>query len=354
MEDKISKILNGEIDVDIELKAVLPPSKSLAQIIASFANTNDGYLILGATKVNNKIKTIGLGSDFYANDITIKALNLLSPKLSTVSFDHVALHDKRLFVIHIQKSEVPILVENKKYIRNNGVTLLEFSESIEQYDGHEIIKQIAYELLKSKSTGTSSKQAFINHFLSILKLFSSLSPILYPKNPNTPTDIIEGKLMCRILFSSFVDNFEGYLADLLYEVFLAKPDSLKSDVKTVTIKEVLECPSIEDFVKFIANKEMKNLQRGSVRSFLKQNQQIGKLKAISNDEIDDVEKVLQIRHLYTHKNGIADEKFLNYYSDSRINCEYQMSIKTICDKFIYLFDIVEKIDIKAIDKYNLS
>ncbi|KAA6300546.1 MAG: hypothetical protein EZS26_003313 [Candidatus Ordinivivax streblomastigis] len=142
--------------------------------------------------------------------------------------------------------------------------------------------------------------------------------------------------------------------DLLYEIFLAKPESLKSDKKTVTIKEVLDCPSIEEFVKYIANKEMKSLQRGSVKIFLEKNEQIGELGAISKDEIDEIGRIMEIRHLYTHKNGIVDEKFLNSYSNFKIDTEHQMSIETICKKFVYLFAIAEKVDKKAIEKYKLS
>lgn len=43
------------------------------------------------------------------------------------------------------------------------------------------------------------------------------------------------------------DNFEIYLSDLLYEIYLANPSTLKSH-QQVTIKEVLDCADMQEFV----------------------------------------------------------------------------------------------------------
>ena len=49
----------------------------------------------------------------------------------------------------------------------------------------------------------------------------------YPKGSNVPTDNAEGKMLMRILFSSCADNFEIFMSDLLYEIYLAKPETLE-------------------------------------------------------------------------------------------------------------------------------
>ena len=51
----------------------------------------------------------------------------------------------------------------------------------------------------------------------------------------------------RILFSSCADNFETFLSDLLYEIYLANPNTLKSN-QQVTIKEIIDCPDMQEFV----------------------------------------------------------------------------------------------------------
>ena len=49
-ENVYSTILQPESET-LEYKAVLPPSKSIAQIICSFANTKGGILILGVSEI---------------------------------------------------------------------------------------------------------------------------------------------------------------------------------------------------------------------------------------------------------------------------------------------------------------
>ena len=100
-------------------------------------------------------------------------------------------------------------------------------------------------------------------------------------------------------YSSFADNFETYLSDLLYEIFLAQPETLKSQ-QQVTIKEVLDCSDLQEFVNYWANKQIGKLQKGSVKGFIEDNQQIKKLDAIDKPTQHEIEKILQIRHLYSH------------------------------------------------------
>jgi hypothetical protein len=178
--------------------------------------------------------------------------------------------------------------------------------------------------------------------------------MLYPRDPNTPTTNQEGKILARILFSSFVDNFETYLSDLLYEIFLAKPATLKSS-STVTIKEILDCSDLQEFVNYLAKQKIGKLQKGSVKGFISDNPQISNLNVIDNLKQSEIEKILQIRHLYSHRNGIVDEKFLQYFTgEFSLNVEHQMSIDEVCDKLCYLAEVAHQIDSAAIAKYKLA
>lgn len=201
---------------------------------------------------------------------------------------------------------------------------------------------------------TNSKTKLIEHYLSILKIFDDLGSILYPEHPDNPTTNQEGKVLSRILFSSFVDSFETYLSDLLYEIFLANPSTLKSK-QEVTIEEVLNCSDLQEFVKYWAKQRLAKLQKGSVKGFIEENKQISQLGVLDKDKQKEIEKILQIRHLYTHRNGIVDEKFLQYYTDEHaINSEHRMSINQICDILCYLINIANQIDIAAINKFKLA
>jgi len=201
---------------------------------------------------------------------------------------------------------------------------------------------------------TEAKRQLVEHYQKILRIIDDLADVLYPEKPEIPSNAEEGKVLSRILFGSFVDNFETYLSNLLYEIYLARPETLKSE-QQVTVKEVLECGDIQDFIEYIAKQKIARLQKGSVKGFIKENKQINSLNAISSDEQNEIEKILQIRHLYTHRNGIIDEKFLKFFKAGyTLNEEHLMPISDICSKISYLLMVVEKIDIAAIDKYQLG
>ena len=117
----------------------------------------------------------------------------------------------------------------------------------------------------------------------------------------------------------------------------------------------INCSDLQDFVKFWAKQKIGKLQKGSVRGFLKDTKQIRDLQVLDKDEQNEIEKILQIRHLYAHRNGMVDEKFLQFFTGKfTIGSEHQMGIKKIFEKLDYLTDVVNRIDRSAIDKYKLS
>lgn len=351
IEEEVSQLIGTPESETLEYKAVLPPSKNIAQLICSFANSNGGFIVLG---VSDNFEINGLSEDFHANTITHKALDLLSPQ-PIVHYQYVAFKSKKLYVIKIEKSSVPISLENKIYKRIGASSkLINPTEITFKQNGYERIRNLNLQLEVLKQESTNSKIKLIEHYQSILKIIDDLGVLLYPLDPTQTTSNQEGKILSRILFSSFVDNFETYLSDLLYEIFLANPSTLKS-AQTVTIEEVLNCSDLQEFVRYWSKQKLGKLQKGSVRGFIKDNKQISDLGAIDEIQQNEIEKILQIRHLYSHRNGIVDEKFLQYFTGQfTLNVEHQMPISEICDKLCYLVNITDQIDTKAKLKYRLA
>lgn len=349
--NEVVKIIGQPESSNLEYKSVLPPSRNIAQLISSFANADGGYIVLG---VSDNLEINGLSEDFHANAITHKALDLLSPQ-PQVSYQYVAYKGKKLYAIKVDKSNLLIAVEGKIYQRTGAnVKLLNPTEIQFKPGGYSRIKIISQQIEAYKKEATNAKTKLIEHYQSILKIIDDLGHMLYPIDTSAPTVNQEGKILARILFSSFVDNFETYLSDLLYEIFLAKPATLKSS-STVTIKEVLDCSDLQEFVNYLAKQKIGKLQKGSVKGFISDNAQINNLNVIDNLKQNEIEKILQIRHLYSHRNGIVDEKFLQYFAgEFALNLEHQMSIDEICDKLCYLAEIAHQIDSAAIAKYKLA
>ena len=351
-EQVSSTILQPESEI-LEYKAVLPPSKSIAQIICSFANTKGGLLILGVAEIGG-LKVSGLSEDFRATSITHKAIDLLSPK-PTIDYGYVQHDGKKLFAIKVEKAESKVSLEGKIFIRE-GDRIIQSNPTtnIFQAGGYRRILLINNSLESLKSKSTDSKLKLLEHYQSILKMIDNLKPLLYPEDPRKFTTVKEGKVLSRILFSSIVDNFETYLSDILFEIYLAKPETLKSE-QMVKVEDVLNCTDIQEFITFWAKQKIGKLQKGSVKGFIADNKQIKDLNVISNTIQDDIEKILQIRHLYSHRNGIVDDKFLKYFPIGySYGSEHQMSIDEILYKVEYLSNIIDQIDKGTILKYSLS
>ncbi len=351
IKDELNQIIGQAESSTLEYKSVLPPSKNIAQLISSFANADGGYIVLG---VSDDLEINGLSEDFHANAITHKALDLLSPQ-PKIYYQYVEYNGKKLYIIKVEKSNSLISVEDKIYKRiGSEVRLLNYTEVQFKPNGYLRIKIINQQLEEYKKKATNAKTKLIEHYQSILKIIDDLGQILYPVDANVPTINQEGKILTRILFSSFVDNFETYLSDLLYEIFLAHPATLKSK-QEVTIEEVLKCSDLQEFVKYWAKEKLSKLQKGSVKGFIKDNRQISTLDVLDESKQNEIEKVLQIRHLYCHRNGVVDEKFLQYFVGKfALNSEHQMSISEICDTLCYLAEITDQIDLAAIAKYKLA
>ncbi len=347
-----SIILQPESEI-LEYKAVLPPSKSIAQIICSFANTSGGLLILGVTEIGG-LKVSGLSEDFRATSITHKAIDLLSPK-PIVDYGYVQHNGKKLFAIRVEKSSSIISLEGKIFIRN-GERITQKNPVSEVFLTGEYnrILSLNTTLESFERKSTDSKLKLLEHYQSILKMVDNLKPLLYPEAPDKFTTVKEGKVLSRILFSSIVDNFETYLSDILFEIYLAKPETLKSE-QMVKVEDVLNCSDIQEFITFWAKQKIGKLQKGSVKGFIGENKQIKDLSVFDRTTEDAIEKILQIRHLYSHRNGIVDDKFLKYFPAGYTNgTEHQMTIDEILDTLNYLSEIIDRLDNAATQKYSLS
>ncbi|MDH7448412.1 AlbA family DNA-binding domain-containing protein [Aquimarina sp. 2201CG14-23] len=350
--EEIEGIIGLPESSTLEYKAVLPPSGNLAQMISAFANSKGGYIILGVSDLG---KVLGLSNDFNAPELTRIAISKLSLPV-TYYYKYLVIKGKKIFAIKIiEKDGINVSIQGKTYKRvGEQIKLLNPSPIEFKKDGFKKIIEINIQLQQNKEEATNSLNNYIEHCQSILKIIDNLDRILYPVSPKKVTTDQEGKILTRILFSSFVDNFEAYLSDLLYEIYLSEPSTLKSG-SPVTVEEVLNCSDMEDFIKYCAKKRLLKLQKGSVKGFIKDNSQIRNLNIIDKNTQETIEKILQIRHLYSHRNGIVDDKFLQFFSgEFQINQEHQLSINEVCNHLIYLFGIASKIDFEALTKYKLS
>jgi len=141
----------------LEYKAVLPPSRSIAKIISSFANTYGGYIVLGVAESNGKIEVVGLSEDFNATGIVDKAINMMSPK-PEVTHEYIAHGGKRLYVIKVDKANGSITVDGKLHIRKGDRSIVQENSEIE-YKAKRFprLEQFSEKLTQIQATATEAK-----------------------------------------------------------------------------------------------------------------------------------------------------------------------------------------------------
>lgn len=335
----------------LEYKAVLPPAATVAQLIGAFANTKGGAIVLGVVNEGKKILINGLSDEFRAVQITRKAIELLSPT-PAVKYDYIDHQGKRLFVIEVHKSAEPVLLGGKSYVRDGFRTTLTKAapeKSIKNPD----IASLSATFKTSRKACTAARAKLLDHYESVLLILDDLGNLLYPKGSSVPTDNPEGKMLMRILFSSCADNFEIFMSDLLYEIYLAKPETLKSNA-TVTVKDVLDCSDMQEFISRYAKEKLKKLQRGSVKGFISDNKQIKSLGVFDAARQAEIEKILQIRHLYAHQNGLVDDRFREYFPAANLNDEYRMTLVEFLTRLEYLAQAIDAVDEAARNDYRLA
>jgi hypothetical protein len=332
-------------------KAVLPPAATVAQLIAAFANTKGGAIVLGVVDQGKGVLISGLSDEFRAVQITRKAIDLLSPA-PAVKYDYVDHQGKRLFVIEVQKSAAPVLLGGKSYVRQGFRTALA-AAAPEKSIKNAGIASLSAIFMTSRKACTAARAKLLDHYESVLLILDDLAKLLYPNGSSVPTDNAEGKMLMRILFSSCADNFEIFMSDLLYEIYLAKPETLKSSA-TVTVKEVLDCSDMQEFIGRYAKEKLKKLQRGSVKGFIADNKQISSLGVFDKARQGEIEKILQIRHLYAHQNGLVDDRFREYFPTATLNDEYRMTLDEFLTRLEYLAQAIDAVDEAARSDYQLA
>lgn len=357
--EKVRQIIGQPESQTLEYKVSVPPRKAIERIIASFANTAGGLLIFG---VKDNLDIQGLDEDTVVSRIVDSAITHLQPQ-PTVAHEFIDLEGKRLYVVDVETSDSPVVSDDGVIYGRRGAQTIKMSATdvfvrppleTSHKSSFTKLEEIAEKIVTAKSGATEAKNIFLDQYSNLIDLIIHSSTLLYPISPVELSSHPAGIALSRLLLSSFVDTFEKYLSDLLYEIFLAEPQTLKSD-SPVTVKEVLSCKDMDEFIRVVAQKKVGDLSKGNAKDSINKNKPIKDLGIFSDAIIDQIEGFFQIRHLYTHRNGQVDAKFITKTKGSwKVGDIHQLSITDLCAIAEFLIDIVDQLDQASIAKYSLS
>lgn len=352
-QSNIKDLLGQPESLTLEYKVVVPPPSIIARLISSFANSEGGTIICG---INDDGTIKGIDVDVPAFQTVESALSRLEPRPTTKHY-LAKIGKKNIYVIEVKKSGSPVITEGTSvYKRVNDRFVIApptYTQRVIQGKNRQLIR-LSEMIEAEKVKTTESKSRFLEQYTNLVRLLNRLSNILYPDAITTPPKASEGKALVRLILSSFADTFEGYLADLLYEIYLAKPETLKSN-STITTQDVLSCNSVDEIVRLIANKKIGSLKKGNVTEFVNENRQIKGLDVFTPAIVKQIVSIFQIRHLYIHNNGRIDTKYLGFSSEKyKLGDELVLTVKELCDYAELFIKTVSSLDNAAITVYSLS
>lgn len=152
-----------------------------------------------------------------------------------------------------------------------------------------------------------------------------------------------------------VENYLNYLSELLFEIFIGRPETLKTSDK-VEISKVLEHASIREFVRATAERKVDSL---SYSSFSNLNEffedRFG--LTISNVKYESViVEAIETRNISVHNRCLIDERFCQRTgSDPQdIGTRKQLFIGDLNGLVPVLFDVVKHLDASARKKLKLK
>jgi hypothetical protein len=338
----------------VKFFSILPPSDLLAQTICALTNLSVGGTLFIGLQVDRpgSYHVKGLSSDFNVMAILNKALDLVSPRPDYVQ-GFYSLNGKIIFHFSAAPNGTPSFVNEASYYLKDGA-LVEMRLEEEAPIGASYARiGVLAKTISGSVQGTDARRKVLAHFLSALRLLATVEQLVLPLGPGVPTDHVDGRVLQRMLVCSLFDNFEIYLGDILFEIWLSNPQMLRSKAE-VTLDEVLRCADMEEFIQFYARKRIATMAKGSIKKFISENPQIDELKAIPKQDQEKIDKLMQIRHLYTHRNGTVDDRFAAYYNNVQLGSEYVLSVRDILDHLEYLITIVQAVDNAAITKHGLA
>lgn len=119
--NKITEIIKNNKTSNVICRALEFRSTELAKYMCGLSNSNGGYILIGAEKINGRITTIGCSKDFNVNNAIENAKCKISPQIA-IEYGFVNVLGIYIFAIEVTGSQKNSFVDNKYYeYENNDV-----------------------------------------------------------------------------------------------------------------------------------------------------------------------------------------------------------------------------------------
>jgi hypothetical protein len=164
-------------------------------------------------------------------------------------------------------------------------------------------------------------------------------------------------VMLEMVFCRSVDNYLGYVADLLAIIFQKQPNALRSDEDNVSHAFILSYSTMEELVAALAERRVSALTYKSLRELHKSlNKQLKFPLLEEGASLDDAVAIVEKRNLFVHNGGRVNSRYKRNVPSS----SYQLNEKIRLDRFglskdfSVLLKATLQADKRAEEKFNLA
>ncbi|WP_375509796.1 hypothetical protein [uncultured Nostoc sp.] len=222
-------------------------------------------------------------------------------------------HNKEHLIHRHEQVSAPYLVFLQSMARN-ALLVTSFASNL----SHRLTNLQTFEtnLVQSgyKLIGNSSGDNLLNLELDDCK---ALSEII---NYHVEMEKDAQKALNNMFLTSIVSCFEVYIQDLLYEIFIHYPNTLRCN-KTLTSDEIIKYSSMDELISQMAQIEASKSTDGSAVEYLTRMAKkfgFNKIEELINQGIiqGGIEKISGIRNVIVHSGGVVDAAYLRRYPQS--------------------------------------
>ncbi len=158
----------------------------------------------------------------------------------------------------------------------------------------------------------------------------------------------------EIILVRHMENYLNYLAELLFEIFSKKPQTLISSGK-IEVKEIIRHDSIDSLIRSIAEDKVEAMSYKSFRDLSDFFAKHFNLILVQEDKLAEIIKAIEIRNISVHNRCIINERYVKRVGgDCQIGQQKKVKLGYLGMLIDLLAECVNKTDEEARAKFKLK
>jgi hypothetical protein len=135
-------------------------------------------------------------------------------------------------------------------------------------------------------------------------------------------------LLLEMAFIYRVALFDAFLPDIIRLLLIRKPQMLKSR-KQLSHQEILEHSDFTSLIELMADKELQDFGRGSIKEQSRWvRDHLGLEMVSSQNQLEQATELIARRNLFVHANGCVDLNYLKAASQGEVNFGVRLDVHT--------------------------